>query len=522
MMQIESATCFKITNIMQAKTERIAQNTIFLYMRTFITMLISLYTSRIVLKVLGVEDYGIYNVVGGISTSFVFLSAALANATHRFLSFEIGRKDERRLNQIFNQNIIIYSIYAIVALGIIEIGGGWLVLHKLSIPLDRLSSAMWVLHATSITLCVTILVSVYESVLISRENMKMCAYIGIYDATIKLLIAYMISIISYDKLKIYAILITIAVCLSKLFVFIYTRNNYKETRIKFFWDKSTFKSMFKFSTWNLIDASVFLLNDQGINMLLNVFFGPSINAARGISIQVKNAISNFSSGFLTAVRPQIVKSYSSGEIDYFKSLIYSSGKYSFFLLLIFSLPVILRVESILQFWLGNVPEMTIQFVIWMLIFSLINSLCDPFWQGIQAVGDLKWYVIIGNFIYVLAFPLSYFAFKQGCAPVITFQIISIIRFIYLFVVISIFKRYINIRIANYLRYVLWPILKVLIVSVGLTVLINSLIADSSIIHTLISCLVNAIITIIVILLFGMNYSERKTLGDYFRKVILKK
>ena len=506
---------------MQERTERIARNTIFLYIRTFFTMLISLYTSRVVLRILGVEDYGIYNVVGGISASFAFLSAALSNATHRYLSYEIGCNNETRLNQIFSQNLIIYSLYALISFLLIELGGRWLVCYKLNIPLERINAAMWVLHSTSVTLCITILSSVYESVLVSRENMKMYAYIGVYDSIIKLVLVFTISVISYDKLILYSILITIAISSSKIFLYLYAKRKYLETSFKFYWNGATFKEIFKFSGWNLFDAFVFLLNDQGINMLLNIFFGPTINAARGISLQVKSAVLNFSSGFLTAMRPQIVKSYSSGDIIYFRSLVYNCGKYSFFLLYMLSLPIIMRIQPILNFWLGDVPSMTAQFVIWMLVFNLINSLCDPFWQGIQAVGDLKWYVLLGNSVYILVFPISYIALKLGGSPVITFQIVAIIRLIYLAVVLLVFNRYVKINFVEYVTRVLIPIVKVMTVSLMSTALVSYLITDISILCVLLTCVINVIIIILAIVLFGMNVNERSILIDKIKSTLIK-
>lgn len=491
------------------KNKKIAKNTLFLYLRTLFTMLISLYTSRIVLEKLGISDYGIYNVVGGISSSFVFLSSALSNATHRYLNYEIGRGNQTKLNQIFNLNFIIYFTYAIISILIIDSGGLWLVNNKLTIPLERLAAAKWILHSTSISLFFTILCSVYESVLISRENMKIYAYIGMFDAIIKLIIAFSLTLVSVDKLKLYAILLLLATLISKSILIIYAIKNYTETKLKFFWNRKIFIEMFSFSGWNLLDASIFLLNDQGINLLLNIFFGPAINAARGVSLQIKSAITNFSSGFLLAMRPQIVKSYASEDIEYFKSLIYNCGKFTFFLLWIICLPVILRVSDILAIWLKDVPEMATHFVIWMLIFSLINSLCDPFWQGIQAVGILKKYVLIGNSIYFLAFPLSYIAFKLGASSVATYQIIAMIRLIYLFAVFYIFKQYVTIKLHEYSRLVLYPIIKVVLVSTMISVPINNIIPSEHFIFTLASCICVFLISVISIWTVGIDKDERK-------------
>lgn len=497
--------------------KKIVKNTLYLYIRTFFTMLISLYTSRVVLSVLGVNDYGIYNVIGGIAGSFSFLSSMLSNATQRYLNVAIGQNDKKEANHVFNMNMLIYLIYAFVPILIVEIGGAWFIENKMILAPERVDAAYWCLHSTVIILFVSLVSSVYESVLIARENMKVYAYMGIYDAIMKLLIVFIVSIITFNKLKTYAVLIALISITSRLIPAIYTLVHYEETKLKFYWDAYNFKSMSKFIGWNFINTVVFILNDQGMNMLLNMFFGPAVNAARGLSIQVKSAVSNFAMGFFTAVRPQIVKSYAAGDTSRFTELIFNSGKFTFFLLWLICLPVMLRIDNILLFWLGNVPDWTAQFVIWILIFNLINcSFCDPMWQGIQAIGELKKYVAIGSFIYFLAFPITWIAFKFNGSPLLAFQILVLVRVCYFIITTLIFRKYSYFSLYKYAQSVLSPVLKVVIVSLILSFLINE-VMPYDFISTVIVCLLTVFLVGFSIFIVGLNLNERVLLLETIKK-----
>lgn len=501
----------------EKNNKEIVKNTLYLYIRTFFTMLISLYTSRVVLSVLGVNDYGIYNVIGGIAGSFSFLSSMLSNATQRYLNVAIGQNDKKEANHVFNMNMLIYLIYAFVSILIVEIGGAWFIENKMILAPERVDAAYWCLHSTVIILFVSLVSSVYESVLIARENMKVYAYMGIYDAIMKLLIVFIVSIITFNKLKTYAVLIALISITSRLIPAIYTLVHYEETKLKFYWDAYNFKSMSKFIGWNFINTVVFILNDQGMNMLLNMFFGPAVNAARGLSVQVKSAVSNFAMGFFTAVRPQIVKSYAAGDTSRFTELIFNSGKFTFFLLWLICLPVMLRIDNILLFWLGNVPDWTAQFVIWILIFNLINcSFCDPMWQGIQAIGELKKYVAIGSFIYFLAFPITWIAFKFNGSPLLAFQILVLVRICYFIITTLIFRKYSYFSLYKYAQSVLSPVLKVVIVSLILSFLINE-VMPYDFISTVIVCLLTVFLVGFSIYIVGLNLNERVLLLETIKK-----
>lgn len=491
-----------------ANSKRIAKNTVFLYTRMLFIMLIALYTSRIILATLGIEDYGIYNVIGGISTSLIFLSASLSNATQRYLNFEIGTNNNTQLSHIFNLSLLIYAIYAIIALLAVEFGGMWLIHHKLIIPESRIDAAIWVLHATSITLFATLLCSVFDSVLIARENMKIYAFVGIFDVVGKLVIVLLLYCGTFDKLKLYAVLMTLVVISSRLISTIYCLRKYPECTLKFYWNRNLFKDMFKFTGWNAIGTTVFILNDQGLNILLNIFFGPAINAARAIAVHVKSAVTGFTSNFLTAVRPQIIKSYAAGDIEYFLNLVFNSSRYSFFLLWIICLPIMIRSDQILTIWLKSVPDQTNEFVTWMLIFSLVNCVCDPIWQAMQAIGKLRRYILIGSIIYLTAFPLSALFFKLGKAPLIAFQILTVVRVAYLLAAVLILKHFVTFSIRTYVIRVFVPIIKVVLISAPVLFFINPLFGQSFIALIIVG-ITSVIVIALAIFLVGITHIERQ-------------
>lgn len=503
-----------------SNNKRIVKNTIYLYVRTLITMIISLYTSRIILQVLGIDDYGIYNVIGGIATSFTFLSSTLSNATQRYLNFAMGQNKSQVIGEVFNMNMLIFLIYALISVVLVEIGGIWFIKYKMVIPADRIDAAYWVLHSTAIILFISLITSVYESVVVARENMKIYAYMGIYDAVVKLGIVFLISYISVDKLKMYSVLIGLMTLSTRLIPTIFSIRNYEETRLKYYWDKSVFKKMSKFIGWNIMGTIVFILNDQGIDMLLNIFFGPAINAARALSVRVKAVVTNFTTGFLTATRPQIVKSYASGDIKYFIELLFNTTRFSFFLLWILALPVMLRITPLLNLWLAEVPIMTDSFVIWMLLFSLVNCMCDPVWQSMQAVGKLGKYVMVGSIIYFSAFPISWLAFRAGYNALATFQILVLIRIIYLCITLTIFRQSVKFSFADYINNVIMPIFKVVIISTVIAYSINYILPDD-LVSTLLSCFISVLVVGSIIILFGVNKAERSVILEKIKTKICK-
>lgn len=472
-----------------------------------LVMGITLYTSRVILHVLGVTDFGIYNVVGGMATSFAFFSSSLSNATQRFLNVELGKNDIVGVNKIFNLSLLLYIVIIILVIIVAECVGIWLIYNKLVIPAERALAAQWVFHTTIIGLAITLISSVFDSVLIARENMKIYAYISIIEVLLKLFIVYCITLVNFDKLQLYAVLFLLSHMLVKSISVIYCFRNYPECKFRLMWDTSLFGRMFRFIGWNGIGTAVYTINDQGINVLLNMFFGPIVNAARGVSAQVGSAVNNFSMNFYTAFRPQIVKSYSGKDYDYFIKLINASSRYSFFLMWLLCLPIMLRSEGILQLWLKEVPKYAPQFVQWILLYQCVNVLTNPFWSGVQAIGNLKNFILIGSSVFLLAFPISYIFLKLGWNPLIVFQVLVFVRLVYLFVTIFIFRSMIRFSIVDYLKKVIAPIVKVFLLS-GITLLCIEPYFSDDLWGIAGITVTSVIITLICICMLGTSVNER--------------
>ena len=489
----------------------------FLYIRMIFIMGVTLYTSRIVLVALGVDDFGVYNVVGGLSASFVFFSSALTNATQRFLNFEHGIGNSKKLNDIFNLSLLIYTFIAFVIVIIGVIFGTWFIRSKMTIPASALNAACIVLYATLFSLLFSFIGSVYESVLIARENMKIYAYLGIIDAFGRLSCAFIITLVPTNRLAIYAILLCIIHVLPKLALIIYCKSHYSETINHFYWNKELFKQLFSFAGWNIYGTGVWMLNQQGINILLNIFFGPVVNAARGITSQITSAISNLSVNFFTAVRPQIIKNYAAKQYDDYTQLIYSSSKYSVYLVWLICLPLWLKCDYILTLWLKDVPEYTTLFVKWVVGFILIDTLNNPLWSGIQAVGNLKKTILYGSTYYLLVFPVSYLLLKHGGAPWVVYPILIFFRGTYLIIVFRILASYVPLKGSLYLSQVLLPIILTLCLSFIVGAFLNPFFEDNFLQLSLF-VMITIFLNFLTIFCVGLSTLERNILIKKLKKI----
>lgn len=501
-------------------SKRIAKNSLYLYIRLGIGLIVSLYTSRIILEALGVVDLGIYNVIGSITSMFTWLSASLSNATQRYLNFELGQQNYIKLKKVFQQSLIIFLIFALIAGIFVMLGGLWLIHHKLNIPTNRLNAATWVLFATAFTMTITLIASVFDAVLIARENMKVYAYVGLSDVILRLVIVFLLLILPGDRLIWYAILLMLLLSISKAIPITYSIRKYSECKIQFIWEKKLIKEMAGFTGWNTLGIIVYIFNNQGIDVLLNMFFGPTVNAAKSISNQVQHAVTNLSSGFYTAVRPQLIKSYAVGNFNYLFTLLFHSTKYLIFLVGTFILPIILRVNNILDIWLTIIPTNTDQFIIWILIFVLINTFSEPLSTTAQASGKQRKYILSGNAVYVSVFPLSYLAFKLGYPPVTAFKILVFIRIIYVTVILFVINSYVEFGIYNYLKRVVLPILYVAIIAIPISISLNNYIPQNFgglVLFGILSILT----TTITICCFGLTSSERIIVMNKIKSYVVK-
>lgn len=445
--------------------KRIAKNTMFLYFRMMITMVISLYTSRVVLQVLGVNDYGIYQSVGGIVGLLGFLNGALSTGTSRFITYGLGEGKQNKIKQIFSTTLTIHVVLALIIIIVAETFGYWFLHNKLIIPPERMTAAVWVYHISIISVFFTLTQVPYNACIIAHENMKVFAYVSIIEAISKLIIVYMLLIGKIDKLILYAILLFIIQVSILSFYRIYCAKHYEEARFHLGINRPIFKEIIGFSGWSLFANSAIALNNQGILLLLNMFFAPAVVAARSISIQVEMAAYHFMTNFQIATVPQIVKKYAQGDYDGSKILLLEMTKYSFFLMLLLAVPIFLSAEQLLSLWLGTVPPYTVVFLQIIIIQSLFQVFDTSFYKALYAKGQLRENALISPSCLFVNFIIVYILFKLGCSPValswstaVCYAIIGLIV-----------KPILLIKIVDYkwsdMLSVIWPCLKVFVLSI---------------------------------------------------------
>ena len=403
---------------MDSNNKRIAKNTLFLYLRQILVMAVSLYTVRVVLEVLGEEDYGIYNAVGGFVAMFSMLSGALSLSISRFITYEMGRPDVTvlRLRRIFSSSLLIQVLIGLVICLLIGTFGAWFVKYKMVIPAERLDITLYVLLFSALGFFINLLSVPYNALIIAHEQMKAFAYISIVEAGLNLLMAYSLIVASCDKLLLYAFCMVVVALIVRTTYALYCKRHFSECRFVKGFDKRLLSRMFTFAGWAFLGNGSFVLKEHGVNLLLNLFCGPAVNAARGITSQVTRAVTLFISNFMQAVNPQITKSYSSGNLDEMHRLIFTSSRFSFYLMLLLSLPLMKSVDYALGLWLVDVPEYTGLFICLLLIFCLMDCLVQPLMTGLLAEGNIRTYEIALVILNSCNVILSYFALREGFAP----------------------------------------------------------------------------------------------------------
>lgn len=445
----------------------IVKNTLFLYFRMFITMIVSLFTVRVVLRTLGVVDYGVYGAIGGVVTTLAFLTDVLANASQRFFSVALGKKDSKSLQQTFG---LVFFAYVLTALGILllaETVGIWFVNNKMEIPPDRMDAARVVYQLSVATFLLSMVISPYDALVIANERMNIYAYISILQVFLKLGIVFLLVVLPFDKLKMYALLMFLVSVLIGAIYVVFCRKSFPESRLTFQWDLGIFKSIFSYSSWTLLGSLAFICNTQGLNILFNLFFGPVANAAYSIGSQVKTAVNSFASNFFVATRPPMIKSYSEGDYDYTNKLFYFSSKVIFALLFILIAPLFVEIEYVLRLWLGEVEPYMASFVRLMLIYAIVLSISEPITAIVQAAGKVKVYHGIVDTFTLLTLPLSYLAFRMGLEPQYGF-LISIGIFVVAHVMrLYILRSFFAFSIRQYIRTFVFPCMSAALLSVAL-------------------------------------------------------
>ena len=494
----------------------------FLYFRMLLVMGVYLYTSRVVLRALGFEDYGLYNVVGGIVTMFTFLNSSLGSATSRYITFELGRKDYLRLNKVFNTALAIHVAIALVIVLLAETVGLWFFYTKMVIPADRLDAAFWVYQISIVTCFFSLTQVPYNATIIAYEDMKIYATVGIVEVLLKLLVVYLLVLSPLDRLVFYALLLCLVQIGVMFFYRHYCNRRFPSCRLRRYRDKTLFREMFSYAGSDLIGNLSVLAQGQGLNILLNLFFGPAVNAARGIAYQVQGAITQFSNNFMTAVRPQIIKSYAEGKPDEMMTLVRQSSCFSFYLMWMISLPICLEANYILTLWLGKFPDYTNSFLLLIIVLCLIQTLKTPRSTVFHATGHIKRSNIIVGSILCAAFPLAYVALKAGGSPETVFWVANGTMLVSEIASILVLKRYIRFSVRDYLREVHGRCLLVAVTSFVVPYILYDRWSEESFVRLMVTILLSLLSVGLASFYLGMDVHMRRRLLQIVRNKMARK
>ena len=513
-----------MSNSHSRNNKRIAKNTLILYARMLFLMVISLYTSRVILQTLGVEDFGTYNVVGGFVALFAVLSQSLSSAASRFLTFEMGRGYEEKLEKVFSTILIIHILLAAVIAILAEAFGIWFVNHKMVVDQSRLEAANWVFQFSVLTFCVNLVTVPHNAAIIAHERMNAFAYIGIFDGIGKLLICYLLLVSPIDRLLFYGLLMFLIQLVSRGMYYIYCKKHFSECHLRLIYDKQLLKEISGFAGWNMIGSSSAILRNQGGNILINLFYGPVVNAARSIANQVLHAVNGFVENFFTALKPQITKSYASGDRNYMMSLIFQGCRLSYYMLLALSLPILMNTNYLLHLWLKNVPDSSNIFVQLTLVFTMIESISTPLITAQQATGKVRNYQLVVGGIQLLNLPISYIFLKLGGVPETILYVAIFLSVCCLGARLYMLRTNISLDVWSFIKKVILNIFNVSCVALVIPLTLRQVLDNSflTLIVITIACLVCSILSILYV---GCSNDERKFVyakTSQLRNKILKK
>lgn len=472
-----------------------------------ISMFIGFFTSRILLNQLGVVDFGVYNVVGSIIVLLGFLNSTLSLSTQRFINFELGNNNYQQLQKVYSSSIIIHCALAFVVFILAETVGLWFLNYHMNIPEERMVAANYVYQFSIFSAMLSLTMIPHTATIIAHEHMSQYATIGIIDVFLRFSVACMLYIIQTDKLIVYALAMFLVVLANYLTYYIYCKKKFPECSFIVSKDKQLYREMLSFSGWNIFSSISMILNGQVVSIILNVFFGPIVNAARGISTQVNGAIGGFVQNFQIAVNPRIIQTFAANEIQTFYRLINQSAKFSFFLLLIFVVPVWINIEDILQLWLGTVPEHTADFCRIVFIVSLINTFSLPLATAANATGNIKIFQFACGVLEILNIPFSYLLLKLGNPPVTVYFVQLAITISTLFVRLIVLRKLVSLNISQFLTKIVSRCLFVAILSFS-TMMIATYINTESLLGLLSSIFISLSLTALFIMLLGLNREEK--------------
>ena len=504
-----------------ANNKRIAKNTLFLYVRMFFIMAVTLYTSRVVLNTLGVVDFGIYNVVGGVVAMMNILNGAMSVSTQRYLTFELGRGDTVRLKQVFSSCLLIFFLISLLVVLLGETVGLWLLNTQLVIPNERMEAANWVYQFSILACVASLIVNPFNATIIAHERMSVYAYIGILEVVLKLGVVYLLLVLPVDRLATYGGLIFLSQVIVTGIYIAYCRKHFEESHYWFYWEKPLFMELVSYSGWNLFGSLSGLAKGQGLNILLNLFFNPAVNAARGIAYQINAAITQFFTNFYTAVRPQITKYYAQGDLEEMTRLVFRSSKFSFYLIMFVSMPIVIEAPFIVRLWLGQLPEYVVPFVRLIVVISAIDSMATPLMTVAHATGHIRLYQASVGTMTILNVPISYLFLKLGHSPLVVFYISICISTMCLFMRLWIVRRLMPFPVRDYIVKVFGSCLLVCVIALIAPLAVYALTREN-IYTVLLVCAVSAASCMVSIYCIGLNRHERTFVTNIVKKKILHK
>lgn len=491
-------------------TKRIAKNTFIMYIRMCVMLLIGLYTSRVVLRTLGVADYGIYNVVGGVVAMFSIVSSSLSTSISRFLTFEIGHGDKQRLRDMFSTSVMVQLAMSLVLVLLMEIVGVWFLNNKMNIPVGRMDAANVVLQCSIFSFALGLLNIPFIAAIVAHERFGVFAYITLAESVLKLAVVYVLVISPYDKLDTYAVLLLLVSVLVLVAYWLYGRKNFEECRLRLSYDKTMVSALGRFTGWTLLGNGAYVLMTQGVNILMNLFFGVLINAARGITVVVENILNQFVSNFTTAINPQITKSYASGDLQQMQNLMYLGSKIAYMLMLVVALPVFMEAEFLLRLWLGDYPPMTPLFLRLTIVNIIIVVTSTTLITGLLATGDIGNYQLTIGVVSLLVLPVSYVLYRLGWPAYLSYVVQILVMVYELCVRIYYMKRLLGFRCLSYVRSVLSHLLVVTVAASVLPVMVESTMREGVLrfFVSLLCCLAGSVASVWV---FGLSCEERRGL-----------
>ncbi len=497
--------------------KRIARNTLFLYFRTLLVMLVTLYMSRVVLRVLGEVDYGIYNLIGGIVVFFGFMNTAMSAATQRYLNFHLGRGEHEEVRRVFSMSVITHLLFVAGVLVLGETVGLWFVETQLNIPAERALAAFWVYQFSLVCCCVNIVRIPYNAAIIAYERMDFYAYLSIIEVLLKLGVTYLLLVSPVDVLASYSFLILAVGAAVFLMYKVYCNRHFLTTKVSWFWDKGLFSRLVSFSGWSFFGSVANVSVNQGLSILMNLFFGVTLNAALGLAHQIQAALTTFISSFQTAFSPQIVKCYAAGEREAFRNLIFCSSRLSYCLVFVFAMPLIVCINPVLQLWLVKVPAYTASFSVIYIVYCMADALSGPLWVSVQATGNIKRYQLEISLLILLNLPLAYLVLVEGFSPVAALSIragINVLSYFYRIVYLS---RRMSFPGVKYIVQVTLPIVLMTLVSLPVCLYMQKYTTNLSL--SVVVFVILVLVNLLLVMMMGLRKNERKMLTAYIRSKV---